>query len=210
MINAQADSVYEHIKNHPAIDTLYYFALQEPNAEGAELMLQMRYRLVNETTIDTAVGKLSVLEYKVKELPTVDDSARLRAQAGQAYQAAVWVRQDMGSAPAESVAVAVANEWVETYLKLGDIPIDEAWEGRRYTVDNAAPRVLDYIKQHPAISTFYYVALRQPNTDQAAAALQKIYALKAQTAIPVPVGEIAIYKFSTKEKPSAVPATGGT
>jgi hypothetical protein len=104
-------------------------------------------------------------------------------------------------APAETVAVAAADDWVETYLKLGGIPIDEAWEGRRYTAESEKSRVLDYIQQHPAVTDLYYVAMRQSATEQAAAALQKTYALKAQTAITVPVGEIVIYKFSTKEKP---------
>ena len=210
VINAQADSVYRYVQQHPSIDTLYYFALQEPNAEGAELMLQMRYRLLSEASVETAVGKLSVLKYSVKEPPVIDDSAKLRAQAGPTHQAVVWLQQDIGQATMGTVAVAAANDWVETYLKLGGIPIDEAWAGRRYTAENEKSRVLDYIQQHPAVSDLYYVALRQPTTEQAAAALQKTYALKTQTVITVPVGEIVIYKFSTKEKPMVESAASGT
>ena len=207
VINAQADSVYDYVKKHPDLETLYYFALQEPNAEGAELMLQIRYRLVSETTVETAIGKMSALKFNVKEAPVVDDSAKQRAQVGQTHQVAVWLQQDIGQAPAETVAVAVSSEWIETYLKLEGIPIDEAWEGRRYTAGNEAPRVLSYLKQHPAISAFYYVVLRQPITDQAAALLQEAFVLEAQTSVAVPVGEIAIYKFSVKEKPPATPTT---
>jgi hypothetical protein len=210
VINAQADSVYRYVQQHPSIDTLYYFALQEPNAEGAELMLQMRYRLLSEASVETAVGKLSVLKYSVKEPPVIDDSAKQRAQAGPTHQAVEWLQQDIGQAAAGTVAVAAANDWVETYLKLGGIPIDEAWAGRRYTAENEKSRVLDYIQQHPAVSDLYYVALRQPTTEQAAAALQKTYALKTQTVITVPVGEIVIYKFSTKEKPMVESAASGT
>ena len=210
VINAQADSVYRYVQQHPSIDTLYYFALQEPNAEGAELMLQMRYRLLSEASVETAVGKLSVLKYSVKEPPVIDDSAKQRAQAGPTHQAVEWLQQDIGQAAAGTVAVATANDWVETYLKLGGIPIDEAWVGRRYTAENEKSRVLDYILQHPAVSDLYYVALRQPTTEQAAAALQKTYALKTQAVITVPVGEIVIYKFSTKEKPMVESAASGT
>lgn len=209
VVNAQADSVYRYVQQHPAVDTLYYFALQEPNAEGAELMLQMRYRLVSETSVETAVGKLSALKYSVKEAPVVDETMRQRARAGQTYQAVTWLQQDIAQTPAETVAIAVANDWVETYLKLGGIPIDEAWEGRRYTAESEKSRVLDYMQQHPAVNSFYYVAMRQPATEQAAAALQKMYALKAQTAITVPVGEIVIYKFSTKEPPAVLSAASG-
>lgn len=209
VVNAQADSVYRYVQQHPAVDTLYYFALQEPNAEGAELMLQMRYRLVSETSVETAVGKLSALKYSVKEAPVVDETMRQRARAGQTYQAVTWLQQDIAQTPAETVAIAVADDWVETYLKLGGIPIDEAWEGRRYTAESEKSRVLDYMQQHPAVNSFYYVAMRQPATEQAAAALQKMYALKAQTAITVPVGEIVIYKFSTKEPPAVLSAASG-
>ncbi|MEZ5436577.1 MAG: hypothetical protein R3E67_08810 [Pseudomonadales bacterium] len=210
VINAQADSVYRYVQQHPSVDTLYYFALQEPNAEGAELMLQMRYRLVSETSVETAVGKLSALKYSVKEAPVVDETMRQRARAGQTYQAVTWLQQDIAQAPAETVAIAVADDWVETYLKLGGIPIDEAWTGRRYTAESEKSRVLDYLQQHPMVEAFYYVAMRQSATEQAAAALQKAYALKAQTAITVPVGEIVIYKFSTKEKPVVESAASGT
>ncbi len=198
VVNAQADSVYRYIGSHPNIDTLYYLAVQEPNAEGAELMLQLHYHLISETTLTTAVGKMSILKYNVKEAPVVNETALQRVRAGQTNQVAEWLLKDINQAVADSFVVAIADEWVEPYIKLNHIPVDEAWSGRRYLAAADAPKVESYISQHTGISTLYYIAFRQPTTEQAAAALQQRYHLADKTSVDVAVGVIDIYKFNTK------------
>lgn len=198
VINAQADSVYRYMEKNPQVDTLFYLALQEPNAEGAELMLQLRYRLVSEATIVTSVGPMSVLQFNVKEAPVLNDSVMQRMRASQTYQVVEQLQRDIGQAAPESLAIAVANAWIEPYLKLSGLPIDERWDDRRYYLPAAVDRVAEYIKQRPAVATLYYVALRESSAEQAAQALQKRYKLEQQLSISVAAGTVDIYRFNTK------------
>ena len=201
VVNAQASSVYQYIEQHPSIDTLYYLALQEPNAEGAELLLQLRYRLVSETTTETAVGNMSVLKFLVKEPPIIDDAAEQRMRATPAYQVVANMQEFLQQKPQGTVAVATANTWIELYLQLGGIPIDETWSGRRCRFAADVPNVRRYIEQHPKVETLYYVALRSEAAEAAVQALRQVYTPVTQTSVDVAVGTVDIFQFAVKGRP---------
>lgn len=201
VVNAQASSVYQYIEQHPAIDTLYYLALQEPNAEGAELLLQLRYRLVSETTTETAVGNMSVLKFLVKEPPVIDDAAMQRMRATPAYQVVANMQEFLQQKPQDTVAVVTANTWIELYLQLGGVPIDETWSGRRCRFAADVPNVRRYIEQHPKVETLYYVALRSEAAEAAAQALGQAYTPVTKTSVDVAVGTVDIFQFAVKGRP---------
>ncbi len=198
VVNAQVGSVYRYMDEHPTIDTLYYLALQEPNAEGAELMLQLHYRLAAEKTVKTSVGDVSILKFLVKESPIVDEAAQARMRATPAYQVVTQMQEMLGQAPHDSAAIATANTWLEQYLKLGGLPIDESWADRRYQTASSAASLQQSLRQRVAVTSLYYVALRSAATEEAARALGKIYAQAEHRSIDAVAGSIDIYRFNIK------------
>lgn len=196
VVNSQADNVYQYIENHPAVETLYYLALQEVNTEGAELMLQLRYHLVGEKTVDTGMGKLSLLTYKVKEPPVIDESAMQRMRASRTYSVVEQLKTIMSQTPSGTPAIATANAWIESYLKLDGLPIDDSWQGRRLRYPSDMPNVRDYLNQHPNITTLYYVALRDSWSEQVVQLLQKEYSLTSRSSVDVAVGTVDILQFT--------------
>lgn len=201
IINAQARSVLSYVKNHPDIDTLYYLALDEPNVEGAILMLQYRYLLEDEKTVKTSVGNVNILKFNVKAPPVVTASIRQRLQASQTNRVAEWILADTAQAQKESYAVAYSHTWLEPYLKLNGINYDETWVDRQYYINTQAPSVYSYIDQHAAVSELYYVALRTPETERAALMLQLQYREISRVAFEVSAGVVDVIKFNTKVGP---------
>jgi hypothetical protein len=200
VINAQADQVFSEIAKHPEITTLYYLALEEPNAEGAIFLLQTRYKLVDEQSVQTAVGKMNVLQFNVKESAVVDDKVLERMHASKTDQVSAWIKDDIQQQSATQYAVAMANDWVEPYLKFNGIAIDGSWQDRKYYSSVDANKIFEYLTQHPSFSIFYYVALHDVNTERAALILQAKYRLLDHAEIDVAAGKIDIYKYDTKSR----------
>ena len=201
VINAQADHIYDYIKNNPEVETLYYLALQEPNAEGAAFMLQSRYFLADEKSMQTSVGKMNIFKFNVKAAPVINESLLQKMRASQTDQVAKWILGNVESAKPETYAVAMANDWIAPYLALNGVPVDDTWPERKYYIETSAQNVVDYIDKHPAIDTLYYVALREPNAENAALMLQAQYRLLDKATIDVAAGKIDIYKLDVKLKP---------
>ncbi len=99
------------------------------------------------------------------------------------------------------MAVATANTWIELYLQLGGIPIDETWSGRRCRFAADVPNVRRYIEQHPKVETLYYVALRSEAAEAAVQALRQVYTPVTQTSVDVAVGTVDIFQFAVKGRP---------
>ncbi len=190
----QADGVFDYINAHPAIKNIYYLALQEKPTEGAELMLQLRYQLVSEKTMDSSIGKISLLKYDTKLPPIVGQDAETRMKAEPIYRLIEWLKQNTDQSNPEKNGFAFTHQWIDLYLKRG--LGGSALLSQRYADPALAASLFAYVDGHPTIERLYYVALREPQVESAVHALTGKYQLVSKTDFEIVGGTIDVYVFN--------------
>lgn len=205
VINAQAEGIFNFVRQHPEVDTLYYLALQEPNAEGAMFMLQSRYLLADEKTVDTSVGAMNILKFNVKEAPVDAPSLRLRRERSRANDIAEVLARKIGQSPPESYAVAMTHSWFEPYIEQNGVRFDKSWDGHILYLAEQEESLSLYLKAHPGIRHFYYVALLEPGMQPLLDALKRQMSLQCEKTIAVAAGSVSLMRFDV----SAAPADAG-
>lgn len=207
VINAQADGIFSFVKQHPEVDTLYYLALQEPNAEGAMFMLQSRYLLADEKTVETSVGTMNVLKFKVKEAPVDAPSLRLRREGSRANEIAELLASKVGQSPPETYLVAMTHSWFEPYIEQNGVHIDKNWGGRIFYLAAEEPALALYLKANPNVKHFYYVALLEPGLQPLLAVLKKQMRLQCEKTVAIAAGQVSLMQFEVNAPPDNAGAT---
>jgi 4-amino-4-deoxy-L-arabinose transferase-like glycosyltransferase len=120
-------------------------------------------------------------------------------------EAVTAVATDLGGkVQSDDYTVVMTHNEFEHYLKRAYINYDDNWEYHKYALAVKIGEVNKYLQQHPEIKVFYYLCLKQPNTDGAVFALKQQYKLLSTVTIPFAAGETSVYKFSAKEAPDVV------
>lgn len=207
VINAQAGGIFSFVQHHPEVDTLYYLALQEPNAEGAMFMLQSRYRLADEKVVETSVGAMNVLKFNVKEAPVDAPSLRLRREGSRANEVAELLARKIGQYSPETYTVAMTHSWFEPYIEQNGVRFDKNWDGRILYLAAQEEGLSLYLKAHPGIKHFYYVALLEPGMRPLLDALKRQMRLQCEKTVDVAAGQVSLMQFEVGGPPNDTGAT---
>lgn len=118
-------------------------------------------------------------------------------------QAADIIQTDLGDKiGSNEYTVLVTHNSFEHYLRRTGIRYDANWQFRRYYVPQHIGEVDKYLKAHPEIRYFYYMAAREPSSDRARIALRIKYRRLARVELPFDGGAIDILKYDTKLPPT--------
>jgi len=196
----QFADISDYLYAHPAIDTIYYFGLREPNTIKAVNMLEMQYQLVSTQTFDITAGKMDVFKFNTKIKPALSPELKQVAQSNPINKAAAWVGNNVKTAKPGSYAVIMTHGWFELYLQLNSVAFDKAWSSRRYTQDFQVEDVFAYVNQHKAVENLYYLVLRENKPDAGLLPLLLKYQLISQNTIDSDLGKIDEYRFNTETK----------
>ena len=203
VVNAQSDGIFRYINNHPEIDTLYYLALQEPNAEGAMFMLQSRYLLASEQSVETSVGKMNILKFDVKSGSVDAASLHLRRKGSRINGVAELLAENIRKAPQEKYFVAMAYSWFEPYVKQNGVFIDEKQGERIFNGIGQEAAFFAYLKAHPEIKHLYYLALLEPGLQPTLDLLKSRMALTCEQTVEIAIGKVSLMKFDVTAKPGS-------
>lgn len=207
VINAQADAIFSFVQQHPEVDTLYYLALQEPNAEGAMFMLQSRYLLANEKTVETSVGSMNILKFDVKGVPVDAPSLRLRRERSKVNDIAELLAKQVDQSSPETYVVAMTHSWFEPYIEQNGVHFDKNWSGHILYLAAEEERLSLYLKAHPGIKHFYYVALLEPGLQPLLDILKKQMSLQCEKTIAVAAGSVSLMQFDVSAPPNGADIT---
>lgn len=203
----QIAEITHYIKNHPPVDTIYYFALRQPESVNARLMLKATYQMVSEESFEITAGTLDIIKLNARIKPTLDKKTLASLQANNPFTSAMeLVAKDAKNRKPGSYAILFTHDWMEDQLPLYKLPIDNSFLARKYTSDLQITEITNYIKANPSIDTLYYFFMREPDKISARNILKAQYQVLFENSINYSGTPVDIFGFNTK-KPAVITDT---
>lgn len=114
-------------------------------------------------------------------------------------QAADIIQADLGDRiGSDEYTVLMTHNSFEHYLKQRGLHYDANWQYRRYYVPQHIGEVDKYLKAHPEIRYFYYIAAGEASADRARIALRIKYRRLARVTLPFDGGRIDVLKYDAR------------
>jgi hypothetical protein len=203
----QINHVREYLKARPSIHYFYYLSLRQSNSEGAIYALKQEYKILSKAEITVPTGTIDVFKFSTTELP--DEKQMTESGTNGTNEAAKLIAHEVSEKNPETYTTLMTHDWMEAYLVRNHVQVDISWPGRMYYLDTHIANLMDYLHAHPAIDTFYYMALRDTKIESALAVLQLQYQLVSRQSADSSIGTIDIYKFNALASPTNLHALAG-
>lgn len=203
-LSVKIGDVNKYLQQHPEITFFYYLCLKQPNTDGAVFALKQQYKLLSTVTLPFAAGETSVYKFSAKETP---DAGQLSdAGSNTINDAAKLLAEEVRGKNNNSYTTLITHDWMEPYLRLNGVQIDQGWADRRYDFDIHIHAVSEYVEKHPSIDTVYYFALHDAKLDIPMLMLESMYQLASKKTAVISIGQIDILEFNTRVKPAITSA----